>query len=659
MEQETKVSLRSALGEGAESHLTKLERLWRALKERKFPYQVGPYPPDHGEKHINKVLLNLCDLLISYRKNDPLSAKEKSYLFAAGMVHDIGMIRMRSTGADGPAANAVRISHPNAGQIASVAVPELSSASFLPTESVTIIKIASAHASDPLGGSAIKKIAELKASVGAGEAYVPWCAILLQAADLFDIGPDRLTLDVADQGWSPDQIVHYKKHATVKVQMYPESLDVKISLTEQHEIAAIKKITEIPAIEQAIILDNVYHEIEEKVRYLNEELKFTRIPWHVVADERLFGRPLPLGPSPGSFETTFDEALSQWRLQYVGQPFPVAMMGHSLYGRFVGDAENLNEKILHALEAGEIHLRVLVLDPNVENQQMCEVYDGQMVSPAEQGRSILPSYDAQGKVAEDNDKERGDILQTLHKLSRDWVPRVHGGSLLEVRATTRIMYTSISRFGDSLIVTPYRKTGLFRESQSWLYREKSPFYKAYTEVFQELWNSGSETTVRIVKVGKSLSDHNPMVEILRPLKDKQDRRDVSPLDYEHFMLSKYLDRIKAVFDLVRQPTRGPILPFEVEIQPSEECTLHCVHCVGRYLGSRRTPPAVLSCDLSSLLETEPEHPRIERFRISGLLGDPLSVGSREMVLEFLERAKKQGRDVVVLTNGLALEDRSV
>ncbi|MEW6350112.1 MAG: radical SAM protein [Thermodesulfobacteriota bacterium] len=665
MEEDLKDSLRRHLGESSDGNIARLETLWHQLKSNNFVYQEGPYPAGHGERHIEKVLLNLCDLLVSYGGKDGLAAYQKTQLFAAAMIHDVGMMLLRPWGADGSCSQKMRSLHSHISVMRPLAVSGLSQALFTEDDADSILSIAAAHSGDMLTGPARTKMSELREySKGTGKGYLCRCAILLRAADFLDLGPERLTRDANRQEWHESQEEHYKKHATVNAGIDAGNKVVNIHLVGRGEIQVPGMTKPIEPMERARILDRVGHEARETVSALNDSFDWTAVSWRVHVDEKLFGERLPLGSRPGFFKRIFNNEFSRWQARNGEEPFEADMMGHSLYGRFVDDKEGLNKAFLAAFELTGMHLRVLLLDPGIENQQMCEVYDGQRDSERteEKERSILPLCDGEGRLPTDDCSgrsafEKGDIIQTLDAL-RDWLPRVPEGSRLEVRATTRIMYASMSRYGNSLVVTPYRTKGLFGESQSWLYQQGSPFYDAHREVFEEIWHSRSETTVRMVKTGTGDTGYNPL-EYFLPPRNSRKREKVSPLDNELFLLSTHLDRIKAVFDHVRDSNEEVIPPLEVEIQPSEQCSFHCTHCIGRHLGRRRTPPAVLECDLRSLLDFQAEGRRIERFRLSGLLGDPLSEQGRELTLDFLTQAKNGGRAVGVLTNGLALDDTSV
>lgn len=337
-------------------------------------------------------------------------------------------------------------------------------------------------------------------------------------------------------------------------------------------------------------------------------------------------------------------------------------MGHSLYGRFVKDEEGLNELIKKHLSQSKINLRALVLDPGIENQQMCEVFEAQLGTPEEKGRAILPLYDDKGKIKVQDEKGnplegKGDIVESLNALEA-WGREIVGNASLEVRTTSRLMYMSIARFGNSIIITPYRKKGLFKESVALVFKEEAPLYDAYREVFDDIWKSCFETTIKLYKYPRH-DQSNPVKHFLPKQQTRREKPNLLSFDYERFLLEKHIERIKAVFDNLESTEKKPIPPFEIEIQPSEECTLHCVHCIGKHLSQRRGNPTMLKNDLSSLLDYQVGGWKVERFRISGLLGDPLSDSIRHVTLDFLKKAKEVGREVIILTNGAALKEESV
>lgn len=659
MDSKTKRELKKVLKLLTADQKQRFERLWDDLCKEKFLYQEGNYPVSHGEAHIRKVLQNLGELLQPYKVE--WDENEILNLLAAAMIHDIGLIQMRPTGTDDAVALEARGLHASEERMKQ-ARRMLLAAGFDRGGARMAMRVAVAHAGDTEGGPAEKKIQELKAeSERTGQHNLWRCGVLLQVADFLDVGEERLTHEVADQDWTEAQLEHYKKHASLAARIDTPKSELNIYLTDVDEVEVQERVIKLPLVDRARILDATCHEAREAAERLNEAFGFTGFRWHVRGDESLFGNRLPLGQGAQSFTKVFSRALREWEALDNGQPMPVDMMGHSLYGRFIKNEEGLNDLLLSALKGRGIHLRVLILDPNVENQQMREVYSGQVMYPAELGRSILPLYDGRGDVPDLDtaaDGQRGDILETLRALEEFWLPSVGEKSILEVRATTRVMYSSMSRFGSSLIVTPYKSRGLFKESQSWLYRKESPFRDSYMEVFENIWISRPETTVRMVASGANAPTFYPLEGMLAPFV-ADPKRDVDPLDYEQYMLRKQMERIKAVFDYSKDPSGKPIPPFEVEIQPSEDCTLHCSHCVGRHLSKRKAASAVLESDLQSLLEYEADGWRVERFRISGLLGDPLSDRARTRTLDFLARARDAERAVVVLTNGVALSEPGV
>ena len=154
--------------------------------------------------------------------------------------------------------------------IAESAEPALRGAQFSPEQIDLIIKIAATHASDEVSGSVKQKSTELKErykKIGLG--YIYPCAILLQAADFFDVGKDRLAGDVTTQAWKPDQIKHYKKHETVNVKIDHQNKKINIYLSENDVILVKGKPITINPIERIKILDCINYQAEEIVHAMS------------------------------------------------------------------------------------------------------------------------------------------------------------------------------------------------------------------------------------------------------------------------------------------------------------------------------------------------------------------------------------------------------
>jgi hypothetical protein len=187
-----------------------------------------------------------------------------------------------------------------------------------------------------------------------------------------------------------------------------EIIDNKPSSTEIHvspiEVIAILRTDH----EKLCPILNQYNELTD------EDKKWQLEP----LNERLFGIVWPLVLGVGLFKGVLKAQLER-KLKEGRQP--IDLMGHSLYGRFVKDEESLNGELIKQLENGNIKMRILLLDPHIENQQMCEVFDGQREREPEEGRSILPLYDKNGRLNENN---KGDILKSLSMLKKDWRNKV-------------------------------------------------------------------------------------------------------------------------------------------------------------------------------------------------------------------------------------------
>jgi MoaA/NifB/PqqE/SkfB family radical SAM enzyme len=189
--------------------------------------------------------------------------------------------------------------------------------------------------------------------------------------------------------------------------------------------------------------------------------------------------------------------------------------------------------------------------------------------------------------------------------------------------------------------------------------KRSPLFAGYEKEFDDIWKSSMETRIAVHKYPDPDSAENPLIRRLH-LVDYETK--ITPLDYERFLLTAHADRIQKIIDGTEC-----IPPLEVEIQPSVKCGLKCVHCIGRHLSPKHeeAETRILNCDLQNLLDYKVNGWKIERFRLSGLCGDPLSDSAKEFTLNFIRQVKEANhkdhgkRKVILLTNGLALGDKNV
>ncbi len=640
----------------------RLTKLWKILCQEKFLYQEGSYPAGHGKKHIINVLSNLKEFLDSYGENAQFSNRDIVSVFAAAMIHDVNMVPMRSLGASGKEADIARDMHAMSEGIQKQVSTILKDVGFTQNVREDIIAIASTHASDSLNTLDDKIKVLKKRDKETNNHNLVRSAILVQVSDFFDIGGDRLTGDVDEQGWDERQKEHYKKHVIVRVGIDKSNKRINLWFGYEKEISVMGKTIEILPMEQYEIMSVITDQACFAIDQLNDA--FNSAPkWNVEFDKTIFGEISPMGKGVNLFKKEFERAYNDWIGKRTrSEPFPVDLMGHSLHGRFVNDEEDLNKRLREILGSSGMDLRVLVLDTGVENQQMCEVYDGQCDNKQEKGRAILPLYDHHGEIAKDGSSaDRGDILNSLGKLDQ-WLNQVGLKSSMEVRTTTRLMYMSISRYGNTLIVTPYRRKGLFNDSISLVFRkdksDNSPLFNAYCESFEDTWSDRFETTLKRFKNVRD-PGKNPVMSLLPGQQVMPKDEVIMPFDYERFFLDRYHDRIKAVFDNIIRNENNWVPPIEIEIQPSEECTLHCAHCIGRHINQElRSQNSIKNQNFASLLDYQESEYKVERFRISGLVGDPLSNTGRDVTLGFIKKAKAANREVVLLTNGVQLKDDS-
>ena len=614
--------------------------LWEALAEDIFKYNEAPYPVSHGSVHISHVLLHLADLLVPYQKTKLFSDRDLYFLFAAALYHDAGMIYLINKGSYGSSSKKVRHEHSSMGAITRAIETTLQRCGTDTYKEEIPLTIAWGHADDDQFSAEDKLtiLAKYTTRLQYGHLLVFTC--LLRLADFLDIHIARLIRPYRTLHWDGDQLSHINKHELIKTEIDPPLITIRDIITSK----APQEIC-------YAILRSVH---DEATVILNDLNRYSSTKWLLSElDESRFGKIYPLSLGVQLFNYVFRESLKRKHGK-----LSLDMMGHSLYGRFVEDKENINSELLRHLENGELAIRILLLDPLIENQQMQEVLEAQKAEQLSSSkgaidlkRYIMPQFDKTGNPIAGT----GDICATLEKIDSEWRASFGPGSLLEVRVTTRLMYASIARFGELLIVTPYSRGGLFDRSFALLLQRESPLYKKYCDEFESIWNNPLETRLWLLK-GASPRKENPISRLL-PSKNLTIR--VSPFDYERTLLTSHWQRIVAVFEKVLSAHKSApfVRPFEVEFQPSEECDLNCGHCIGRSIKKwrRQIPDNCRTMGIDTLFETSDSKFTLRTIRVSGLLGDPL--GSRtaeQFTYDLIGKAKQHEKKTVLITNGQKL-----
>jgi radical SAM protein with 4Fe4S-binding SPASM domain len=652
------------LPDGVEKHFDEdtkgfkdmLDNLWNTLCDEEFyGEQSGPYPASHGKKHVKIVVERLAELINSFEKMGHL---EKFEIFAAGMIHDVGMIKMLTEGAYSDIAEKCRDNHANFVLIERIAQKPLDELKYqsgdrLSAEIKRRIKlIAAGHAGDN-GKSAKRKQEDVRKESNSNRLIKGMK--ILRLADYLDIGEDRLATTWKEHDWRDNQLRHLKQHKVLTIDK-PTNKLIVVKPTRMHDsfrlgvtndIGVPSEEIHVSPIEVIAILRSVHEKLRPIFNDYNE-LADEDKKWQLEPlDERLFGIVWPLVLGVGLFQGVLKRQLER---SLAEGPLPIDLMGHSLHGRFVKNEESLNDELIEHLEKGHIKMRILLLDPHIESQQMCEVYDAQREREPEEGRSILPRYNENSQVI-----DSGDILKSLSTLEKDWKEKVGPGSSFEVRLTSRLMYMNLSRYGNTIIATPYSGRGLFNSSIGLLHEEESVLNNAYKDEFESIWKSLWETRL-YMHVDKSNAGKNPVKRLIPSL--SVEPQTFHPLDYERYFLQSYTDRVIAVFNFVKYGVKVVPPPIEVEIQPSSECNLRCWHCIGKNLPHRHKDvnENLLPGQADALLTWQSAKFAVERFRISGLIGDPLHEATTLFTLDFLEKSKNKGRRTVLFTNGFGIKE---
>jgi len=105
-------------------------------------------------------------------------------------------------------------------------------------------------------------------------------------------------------------------------------------------------------------------------------------------------------------------------------------------------------------------------------------------------------------------------------------------------------------------------------------------------------------------------------------------------------------------------------PFEIEIQPSSNCDLECVWCIGKEIQAqnraRKLPDEIdinnIDQIIEGILETRQNGLGVEIVKFSGFIGEPLY--NKDVVLSAIQRLTCAGVDVGVFTNGLNMTDET-
>ena len=638
--------------------LSKLHNLWRLLSVDIFRRQDdASFASDHGKQHIRNVLSNINDLLRLFSQKEIetiFKRKDLCEIFSAIMIHDSGMVDlMGKTGED---AKIARLGHANYKIIYNNINTLLEHVPFNDDEKENIIRIASAHDKD--NEKSIEKKLNDIISKYTKESHLYLGAIMLLFADFFDVGLGRLRKNAYKLPWDDEQKSFFNKNRVLKVTIVAQDKDVLLSLAEvpvNYELSRKARFE---------ILYKIWGEGEAIVSRINESILHKKGKWTVKITED-FGKIYPIGQVRWAnlFNKEFIPALNEWKSNAYnqGRPMEVDMMGHSLYARFVENREEVNHLLKENLEAGDIAIRVLILDPFIENQQMCEVFLAQResIKPEEQIRSILPKFSHDWIIV---DGQEGDIRKSLMEM-KDWGVFVKGRSSLEVRGTSSVMNMGLTRYGNLMIITPYSNKGLFNNSCAIEFNTESPLFDDSKAEFDNLW-ANEDSRLLYHKYSKHSTNNNPISRLFRPQMVPDPI--IPSFEYEKFILESYRDRILNLFFVKSiEGANYNIPPYEIEIQPSTYCGFNCIFCIGAHLNRRSSHHYLADLhegNLDSIFyecSINGKNYKVERFRISGLTGDPLSEPVQEFTLRLIEKIKVHNREVVIITNGLYLNKPAI
>lgn len=647
--------------------------LWKILSrdDGLLAQSLSPYPADHGIKHVKAVIENLRRLLQGLDFDPPAPRHELEDLLAAAMVHDLGMRHVAQFGADDERAIVARKRHSRLDVIETECKAILSTIGFQPGRVENILHIASAHAVDDEESLKVK-LERVSRNVRGTTAWIREMAVhLLRCGDFLDLGINRLKEGVDKIIWEEPQYRHLRKHKTLaEPSIVARQVTLTLSFEARRVICDAEGGNKPQDKLKRLGIYQVTHEAANEL--LTALSKASRKDWVLEPlPPELFGKTVALSEGLDLFSKQLALAIKHHKGRESNEPFTIDMMGHSLYSRFVRDSESINDTIKEQVGTTGGRLRILLLDPTVENQQMYEVHEAQRTHETKRypqmhdssstgmlDRDVLPLRDPYGGIPRPM-RHMGDIYQALEKLDREWKNAEQlferRSSQIEVRLTKRLLYASIVRFESQMIITPYRQGGLFSRSVAMVLSQESPIFWAYAEEFESVWDDHEETRLYMHHAGEKATYANPLSRLVRDSTIGELK--VRAFSYERWLLEKK-HRLRSWFN------KRLIPPYEIEFQPSNRCQFHCRHCVGRHLARRHNDTELLRSTsplkLDSVFEWTVHDVRsekdfkIERVRISGLLGDPLHETARDFTLGLIKEAQRYNVEIVLFTNGREL-----
>lgn len=611
---------------------------------------TATYPATHGKAHMKKVIENI-DQLVNQTLVDKLDIKDIFNLLVAVIIHDFAMIHMIHHGNYTTNAIETRKKHSNINEIRKIS-QDLLNRYYTDDRVEYILHLASAHASDN-EWTVEEKIEEFKTHLTHKNERVIWEILvrIICLVDYLDLGIERLIKQKKHLQWNVDQTEHLFKHSILKQPLINKNnKSVTIELVRYDDVINKEKdITE--RLKVLTVYQKTIYELKDLIEKFNESIGSDE--WSIFSSyENLIGEVFPLSQGINLHTLIFNRALDKFKKDKSNDTFIINMMGHSLFARFVdeeqgGNKERLNSEIFKILEKETVVFRTLLLDPETEIQQSCEVYESQ-VKIEDNSRFILPLLDKENKIDNNN---KGDILESLAHIKDNWIRKINEKSLFELKVTKRILYNSITRYGDYMVVTPYTK-GLFLQSMNFVFSKESPLFDVFLKDFEDLWDKKDEARLHFYRKGEKYRDTNP---IKRIIPFEENVKDISNFNYEIWLLQNHQQRIN--YWLKNDKI---IPPIEIEIQPINYCNLKCSYCIGRYLDYYDLEKKHLKesdiPEISKLMEWEEESFRIERIRISGLNGDPLSDDALSFTKALINKNYSEWKkEIVLFTNGVNID----
>ena len=257
-------------------HKDSLRRLCQTLDSGGY-YALAraPYPVDHGEGHIDRVMATVAALLEKIDFHAQLGVKkdrQSESVFELGvaiMVHDLAMAAVALHVAGGPQVQ--RSLHASIDRLEAYLKKAHVDAVVQGDNLLHAKLIAWAHAKDQSWSSAAKLAWMDQLSADFGCHYLRVWVRLLRLADLLDLGPRRVVNQLPSEiSWQPDQLIHRDVHLYAEIAMEFPIIEIRSPMLGLHRMP-------VPNRDTIVKLNEIAQEIQSQIDEIRAWLPSLRL----------------------------------------------------------------------------------------------------------------------------------------------------------------------------------------------------------------------------------------------------------------------------------------------------------------------------------------------------------------------------------------------